>query len=86
MITQFICFLDHGMTGDEERDRAPIAIGSTRGDALNAGIPRGLWLAAETGTLEYSQFVTVAQPGLAADEFAHLGATLDAFFAAKLPA
>lgn len=80
---QFICFFDKGLTGDEEEDRVPIAIGTTREEAMSIGLPRGIAALGEMGFHEimYSGFIVIAQPQLSAEEFASVGRTIDDFFA-----
>lgn len=83
MTDQFICFFNSGATGYEEDDRVPIAIGATRDEAMQRGLPRGLRMVGQIGVraASLSSFVTVAQPQLSPDAFAQVGKVCDDVFA-----
>ena len=69
----YICFFDTNETGDEERDRAPIAIGKTPEEAIANGRERVLMLAAQGRFygLKSVSVVVVKQPNLSADDLTH---------------
>lgn len=79
---QFICFFDSGETGCEEHDRVPIAVGTTREEAIQAGIPRMLEaIGGGFVAMQYGSLATVAQPDLSPDDFEVVRKTVDDFFA-----
>jgi hypothetical protein len=83
---QYICFLDTGLTGIEEKDRVPVGIGATRAEAFEQGWKNAIPHVAEMGyhALAQSSFACVAQPNLSADEFAHVGKIVEEFFASRI--
>lgn len=83
---QFICFFDSGATGDEEQDRYPVGVGTTRDEAMAMGLKNVMPDIAEMGVagMMHTGFIVIAQPQLTAEEFATLGGVVKDFFAGKL--
>lgn len=83
-MTQFIAFLDFGLTGIEEEDRVPIATGKTREEAMQRGIPRMLEiLGGSVMSMVHGSLAVVSQPDLTADEFARVDHLIEDFFAKR---
>jgi hypothetical protein len=82
---QFICFFDFGHGSDEEEYRYPVGLGTTRDEALAAGIKNVMPTIAELGVMGMynSGWVTISQPQLTAEEFAAVGTVVTDFFAGR---
>lgn len=83
---QFICFFDSGATGDEEKDRYPVGVGTTREEAMAMGLKHVMPDIAEMGVagMMHTGFIAIAQPRLSAEEFKQVGDLVKDFFSGKL--